>query len=238
MIPLSRPMLGEDEERAVRRVLASGRLAQGPEVDAFEEEFSSLVSGRHCVAVSSATSGLHVALLASGIGPGDEVIVPSFTFAATVNAVRLVGAEPVFVDIDAATFCVDPVAVEAAVSRRTAAVLPVHLYGHPAALHELRAIAARNGLLLIEDAAQAHMAGLDGRPVGTWGDLAVFSFYATKNMTTGEGGMVTTAEAGMARRLRQLRSQAVGDHLLQAIERVAGGHWFARHSSAMDLDRQ
>jgi perosamine synthetase len=213
MIPLSRPMLGEEEERAVRRVLASGTLAQGPEVDAFEDEFSSVVSGRHCVAVSSATSGLHLALLAFGIGPGDEVIVPSFTFAGTVNAVRLVGAEAVFVDIDPDTFCVDPTAVEAAISRRTAALIPVHLYGHPAALAELHAIATRNGLLLIEDAAQAHMASLDGRPVGTWGDVAVFSFHATKNMTTGEGGMVATGDPDLGRRLRRLRSQEEDDRL-------------------------
>jgi dTDP-4-amino-4,6-dideoxygalactose transaminase len=202
-------MLGEDEQQAAHRVIASGALAQGPEVAAFEAEFSELVAGRTCVAVNSGTSALHLALLALGIGPGDEVVVPAFTFAATVNAVRLAGAEPVFADIDAATFCVEPDAVAAVVTPRTAAIMPVHLYGHPAAMPALCAVAARHGLAIVEDAAQAHGAQLDGRPVGAWGAAAAFSFYPTKNMTCGEGGMVVLEDAAAARNVRLLRNQGM-----------------------------
>ncbi|WP_370325121.1 DegT/DnrJ/EryC1/StrS family aminotransferase [Euzebya sp.] len=209
MIHLSSPIIGDAERGAVDRVMATGMLAQGVEVEAFEAEFSAFVDDRTCVAVSSGTSALHLGLLALGIGPGDEVIVPSFTFAATANAVRLCGADPVFVDIDPATFCVDPAAVAAAVGPRTAAVMPVHLYGHPADMTALRAVADRSSLALVEDAAQAHLATWDGRPVGALGDLAMFSFYPTKNMTTGEGGMVVTADEQVARTVRLLRNQGM-----------------------------
>jgi dTDP-4-amino-4,6-dideoxygalactose transaminase len=207
-IAIARPLIGDEERAAVDRVLRSGSLSQGPEVAAFEEEFSTLVDGRTCIAVNSGTSALLLALLAHGVGDGDEVIVPSFTFAATANAVRLVGGVPVFVDIDPATYCLAPDAVERAVTPRTAAVMPVHLYGHPAAMDQLERIAGRHGLLLLEDAAQAHGATLDGRAVGTWG-TAAFSFYPTKNMTTGEGGMVVTADDAVARRARLLRNQGM-----------------------------
>ena len=209
MIPLAQPLIGEDERAAVDLVLRSGMIAQGPEVEAFEAEFAALVDGRHCVAVSSGTTALHLGMLAAGIGPGDEVIVPSFTFAASGNAVRLCGAEPVFVDIEPTTFCLDPGAVEAAVTPRTAAVMPVHLYGHPAAMAELNAVAARHDLAVVEDAAQAHGAILEGRPVGAWGTVAAFSFYPTKNMTTGEGGMIVTADHQVARSARLLRNQGM-----------------------------
>ena len=208
VIPAARPDIGVVEQAAVARVLESGMLAQGPEVAAFEQEFSSqVVGGRHAVAVNSGTSALHLSLLACGIGPGDEVIVPSFTFAATANSVALTGATPVFVDIEPNHFCIDPAAVEAAIGPRTRAVMPVHLYGHPAALSSLKEICERRGLLLIEDAAQAHAAAVDEIPVGAWGLAASFSFYPTKNMTTGEGGIVTTPDAGIARTLRLLRNQ-------------------------------
>lgn len=209
MIPLARPIIGEEEQHAVHRVLKSGALAQGAEVAAFEDEFSALVSGVGCVAVSSGTAALHLGMLAAGLSPGDEVILPSFTFAASANAVRLCGAEPVFVDIDPDSFCLEPAAVEAAVGPRTAAIMAVHLYGHPAAMEELVAVAARHGLLLIEDSAQAHGATLHGRPAGTWGHIAAFSFYPTKNMTTGEGGMVVTADEAVARRTKLLRNQGM-----------------------------
>jgi dTDP-4-amino-4,6-dideoxygalactose transaminase len=206
---MARPVLGEEEQEAVRAVLAGGGLAQGPVVAEFEEAFSGLVDGRECVAVSSGTAALHLALLANGIGAGDEVVVPSFTFAATANAVRLAGAEPVFADIDPSTFCLDPGAVAAAVGPRTAAVLPVHLYGQPADMAALGEVARRHGLLVVEDAAQAHAAADGGRPVGALGAAAAFSFYATKNMTTGEGGMVVTADHAVARTVRLLRNQGM-----------------------------
>jgi len=209
-IPPARPIIGDDERAAVDRVMQSGMIAQGPEVAAFEAEFADhFVDGRPTVAVNSGTSGLHLGLLAAGIGPGDEVIVPSFTFAATGNSVALTGATPVFADIEPATFSLDPASVEASVTSRTKAIMPVHLYGHPAKMHELSAIAEKHGLLLFEDAAQAHGASLDGRAVGTFGRFAMFSLYPTKNMTSGEGGMVTTDTAELARQVRLLRNQGM-----------------------------
>jgi perosamine synthetase len=209
VIPAARPLIGEDERAAVDRVLAGGMVAQGPEVAAFEDEFSKLVDGRHCIAVNSGTSALHLGMLAAGVTTGDEVIVPSFSFAATANAVRLTGATPVFADIERDSFCLDPAAIEAAVTARTAAIMPVHLYGHPAAMREIMAIAKRHGLLVVEDAAQAHAASLDGRPVGSFGQVAAFSFYPTKNMTSGEGGMVVTRDEAVARMVRLLRNQGM-----------------------------
>ncbi|MFB7884231.1 DegT/DnrJ/EryC1/StrS family aminotransferase [Microbacterium sp. NPDC056057] len=209
-IPPAKPIIGDDERAAVDRVLRSGMVAQGPEVAAFESEFAAhFVEGRETVAVNSGTSGLHLGLLAAGVGPGDEVIVPSFTFAATGNSVALTGATPVFVDIEPETFTLDPAAVEAAISSRTRGILPVHLYGHPARLRELSALVEKHGVALYEDAAQAHGSSLDGRPVGTWGEFAMFSLYPTKNMTSGEGGMVTLADAATARRVRLLRNQGM-----------------------------
>ncbi|MCM1968519.1 MULTISPECIES: DegT/DnrJ/EryC1/StrS aminotransferase family protein [Streptomyces] len=208
-VPAAKPVIGEQEIEAAVRVLRSGRVVQGPEVKAFEEEFSELVDGRHCVAVNSGTSALHLTLMALGLGPGDEVIVPSFSFAASANAVRLVGADVVFVDIDPETFCLDPAAVESAVTPRTAAIMPVHLYGHPAAMDRIMAIAAKHGLAVVEDACQAHAAALHGTPVGAFGVAGTFSFYPTKNMHSLEGGMVSTADAEFARTLRLLRNQGM-----------------------------
>ncbi len=208
MIPAARPQIGPDERAAVDAVLASGMLAQGHEVAEFEREFSTqVVDGRPAVAVNSGTSALHLSLLAAGIGPGDEVIVPSFTFAATANSVALTGATPVFADIEPVYFCLDPESVASVITERTRAIMPVHLYGHPAALPDLQALCAKHDLLLFEDAAQAHAASFDGVAVGAWGHAASFSFYPTKNMTTGEGGLVTTADEKLARRIRLLRNQ-------------------------------
>ena len=208
MIPAARPYIGLEEREAVDRVMQSGMLAQGPEVAAFESEFSErIVAGRSSIAVNSGTSALHLSLLAAGIGPGDEVVVPSFTFAATANSVAMTGATPVFADIEPHHFCIDPDAVRALISPRTRAVMPVHLYGHPANLNALSALCEAHGLLLIEDAAQAHAASLDSRPVGSWGLAGAFSFYPTKNMTSGEGGMVTTSDDAFARHVRLLRNQ-------------------------------
>jgi len=209
MIPAAKPLIGIEEREAVDRVLQSGMLAQGPEVAAFEKEFSAIVANRHCIAVNSGTSGLHMALEAIGMDKGDEVIVPSFTFAATANSVALTGATPVFVDIDPRTFNIDPKAIEAAITPKTKAIQPVHLYGQPAAMKEIMEIAGRHNLLVVEDAAQAHMASLDGTPVGAFGVAGVFSFYPTKNMTSGEGGMITTADDEIARQSRLLRNQGM-----------------------------
>lgn len=209
-IPPAKPIIGDEEREAVDRVLRSGMIAQGPEVKAFEEEFSEHFGlGRACVAVNSGTSGLHLGLLSSGIGPGDEVIVPSFTFAATANSVALTGATPVFADIALDDFTLDPASVEASITDKTKAIMPVHLYGHPAKMAELQAIADKHGLMLFEDAAQAHGASLNGTPVGAFGTFAMFSLYPTKNMTSGEGGMVSAANDEVERNLRLYRNQGM-----------------------------
>lgn len=209
-IPPAKPIIGDEERAAVDRVMRSGMLAQGPEVKAFEEEFAEHFGlGRGCVAVNSGTSGLHLGLLSCGVKPGDEVIVPSFTFAATANSVALTGATPVFADISADDFCLDPKSVEAAITDKTVAIMPVHLYGHPAKMEELLAVAGKHGLKVFEDAAQAHGASLNGTPVGAFGQFAMFSLYPTKNMTSGEGGMVSAADPETERLLRLYRNQGM-----------------------------
>lgn len=209
-IPAAKPIIGDEEREAVDRVLRSGMIAQGPEVAAFEQEFAAhFVEGRETVAVNSGTSGQHLGLLAAGVGQGDEVIVPSFTFAATGNSVALAGATPVFADIDPKTFTLDPESVRAAITPRTKGIMPVHLYGHPFLVDQIEAIAKEHGLGIYEDAAQAHGAAWSGRPVGTLGDFAMFSLYPTKNMTSGEGGMVTCGSAEIARNMRLLRNQGM-----------------------------
>lgn len=208
-IPLAKPQITREERKAVNRVLKSLALAQGPEVKSFESEFSKLVDNRECVAVNSGTSALHLCLIALGIGPGDEVIVPSFTFAATANVVALVGATPVFVDIDPLTYCLNPSLVTSAITAKTKAIVVVHLYGLPADMVSITKIAKENSLLVVEDAAQAHMASINGKMVGTFGDAAAFSFYPTKNMTSGEGGMIVLRESDKARTCRLLRNQGM-----------------------------
>jgi dTDP-4-amino-4,6-dideoxygalactose transaminase len=209
-IPPAKPLIGDEEREAVDRVLRSGMLAQGPEVKAFEEEFSEHFGlGRACVAVNSGTSGQHLGLLSSGVTAGDEVIVPSFTFAATANSVALTGAQPIFADIDADDFCLSPAAVEAAITERTVGVMPVHLYGHPAKMDQIMAIAEKHGIQVFEDAAQAHGASLHGTPVGAFGSFGMFSLYPTKNMTSGEGGMVSVANPQIERLVRLYRNQGM-----------------------------
>ena len=209
-IPAAKPIVGDEEREAVDRVLRSGMIAQGPEVASFEREFADhFVGGRDVVAVNSGTSGQHLGLIAAGVGPGDEVIVPSFTFAATGNSVALTGATPVFVDIEPDYFTLDPEAVRAAITPRTKGIMPVHLYGHPFLVDRIEAIAREHGLAIYEDAAQAHGASWNGRPVGTIGDFAMFSLYPTKNMTSGEGGMVSCANGEIARNVRLLRNQGM-----------------------------
>ena len=208
-IPIAKPIIGRDVRRAVNKVLRSGNLTQGPEVLAFEREFSLFVNERECVAVNSGTSALHIALLSLGIGVGDEVIVPSFTFAATANSVALTGAKPVFVDIDINTYNIDPNLIENAITPNTKAIQVVHLYGLPADMIRIIEIAKRHKLLIIEDAAQAHNASINDQPVGTFGDAAAFSFYPTKNMTSGEGGMIVFKDKEPARLARLYRNQGM-----------------------------
>lgn len=209
LIPVAKPEIGKAERKAVDRVMRSGLLAQGPEVTNFEKEFSKFVEDRECVAVNSGTSALHIALLSLGIGKGDEVIVPSFTFAATANSVALTGATPIFVDIDSTTFCIDPVEIEKAITPKTKAIQVVHLYGLAAEMPAIMKIAKKHKLLVIEDAAQAHLASIDGKPVGTFGDASAFSFYPTKNMTSGEGGMIVFKDSSAARTARLYRNQGM-----------------------------
>ena len=189
-IPLAKPQINWHEKLAVMRVLKSGNLAQGPEVKLFESEFSKIVGNRECVAVNSGTSALHLALISLGISSGDEVIIPSFTFAATANVVALVGATPVFVDIDPKTYCINPKSIELAITKKTKAIIVVHLYGLAADMVKIMEIAKLHSLMVVEDAAQGHLASIGDVNVGTFGDAAAFSFYPTKNMTSGEGGMV------------------------------------------------
>jgi perosamine synthetase len=207
MIPSAKPVIGDDERAAVDRVLRSGMLAQGPEVAAFEEEFSVHVGGRHCIAMNSGTSALHLGFLAAGIKAGDEVIVPSFSFAATANSVVLAGGIPVFGDIDPKTFTLDPNHAESLITSKTKAIMPVHLYGQIADMDRFTEIGKKYNVQIIEDAAQGHLASLNGKNAGEFGTVASFSFYPTKNMTAGEGGMAVTNSAETARVLRLLRNQ-------------------------------
>lgn len=204
MIPIARPQMGEEEKELVWSTMSSGGLAQGARVHELEERFAAFVGVPHAIATSSGTTALHLALLAAGVGPGDEVVTVPFTFIASATSVLFTGARPVFVDVDEATFNIDVSQIEAAITPRTRAILPVSLYGQPADLPAIAEIADRRGLTLVEDAAQSHGAAVGGRMSGSWG-AGCFSFYPTKNMTTGEGGMVTTSDAELADRARLLR---------------------------------
>jgi len=210
MIPVARPYIGAEEEQAVIDVLRSGWVTQGPRVAEFEEKFSEYLGCDYSVAVSSCTTALHLALLASGIGPGDEVICPSLSFIATANAIAYTGATPIFGDIDLATYNLDPGRLEETISPRTKAILIVHQIGLPAEMNELLAVAVKHGLSVIEDAACAIGSEYDGKLIGKpLGTMACFSFHPRKILTTGEGGMITTSDAKIAERLRRLRQHAM-----------------------------
>lgn len=204
MIPIARPQIGPEEEEAALRVIRSGRLAQGPEVAAFEKEFAALCSAEHAVACVNGTAALHLALLAHGIGFGDEVIVPALTFAASANAVLACGATPVFCDVREDDYCIDAGDAGERITKRTKAIMPVHLYGQVADMDTVEAL----GLTVVEDSCQAHGAAYKGRRAGSFA-TAAFSLYATKNLMTGEGGMVTTQDDAIAGRLRLLRNHGM-----------------------------
>ncbi len=208
MIPISKPLTAEEERRAVIEVLNSGQLSQGPVVEEFEDRFASFIGTRFAVATSSGTAALHAALLAHGIGPGDEVITTPFTFIASANAVLFTEACPIFVDIEEDFFNLDPSLIEEKITPRTKAILPVHLFGHPCDVEAILEIAEKRGLILIEDACQAHGASVNGRKVGTFG-TGCFSFYPTKNLTTGEGGMITTDDAQVAEGAKMIRNHGM-----------------------------
>jgi perosamine synthetase len=202
-IPIAQPRAGDEEIEAVTRVLRSGMFAQGPEVASFEEQFAGYCETRHGIAVNNGTAALHAVLAAAGIGAGDEVIVPSFSFIATATCVSMCGARPVFADVDSAYFTIDPESVNALFTRSTKAVIGVHLFGQPFDVNPVRELCSDHGALLIEDAAQAHGSMYHNKKVGGLGNAACFSFYPTKNMTTGEGGMITTDDAEYAGKIRR-----------------------------------
>lgn len=210
MIPINLPKIGEEEVQAVVKVLRSGMLTSGlgagPMVTELEKKFADFAGVKHAVAVNTGTAALHSAVMACGVKQGDEVILPSFTFVATAEAVVLAGGKPVFADIDPETYNLSTIAVEKSITKNTKAILPVDLYGFSADMKPLREIAQKHGLALVEDAAQAHGATYAGKPVGNFADVACWSLYASKNMTTGEGGLVTTNDDQIAETLRMIRT--------------------------------
>jgi dTDP-4-amino-4,6-dideoxygalactose transaminase len=210
LIPINKPQIGEEEVQAVVKVLRSGILTSGlgagPEVTRLEQDFAKFVDVKHAVAVNTGTAALHSAIMACGVKHGDEVILPSFTFVATAEAVVLAAGKPVFADIDAKTYNLSSTAVEKLITKKTKAILPVDLYGFSANMKPLREIAEKHGLALIEDAAQAHGATYAGKPAGSFADVACWSLYASKNMTTGEGGLVTTNDDQVDETLRMIRT--------------------------------
>jgi len=208
-LPLTRPDISEDDIAEVVDTLRSGWLVYGGKTQRFEAEFRKLAGAEHAVAVSSCTAGMHLALLAAGVGPGDEVITSPLTFPATANVIVHAGATPVLADICADDLNIDPAEIERRVTPRTKAIMPVHYAGQPCRMDEILAIARRHGLLVIEDAATAAGAYYRGRPIGSLGDATVFSFYAIKNMTTGEGGIVTTDDAALAEKVASLRNHGL-----------------------------
>lgn len=236
MIPIANPELGLEEKERVENVIKSGQLADGPEVRNFESEFANFCNVDHGIATANGTTALHAAFEALDIGDGDQVVTTPFSFVASANAIRLSGAEPVFADINEETYNLDPDAVEDIVHNRDIdAILAVHLYGYPADMRRFEEIASDNDLVLIEDAAQAHGAKFDGRPVGSFGDAACFSFYPTKNMTTGEGGMITTDRDDVA----DLAASYVnhGRDVSNSYDHVRLGHNFRMTSIAAAIGR-
>lgn len=208
IIPVAQPALvGREKEYVLDCLDSSWISSKGKYIQKFEEAFADLVGVKHALSCCNGTAALHLALLALGVGPGDEVIIPTLTYVATANAVLYCGAKPVFIDSEDQTWNLDPALLESQITERTRGIIVVHLYGHPADMDPIRVVAAKHGLFIIEDAAEAHGAEYKGKQVGTLGDIATFSFYGNKILTTGEGGMVCTQDDGLATRIRQLRGQ-------------------------------
>lgn len=205
---MAKPQIGDEEKQAVMEVLDSGMLAQGPRVKAFEEAFAEMCGVKHAIATSSGTTALHVALLAHGIGPGDEVITSAFTFIASANSILFTGARPVFVDIDPRTYNLDVQQIESVITPRTKAILPVHLYGLACDMDPIMSLAEKHGLAVIEDACQSHGAVYKGKKSGSFG-TGTFSLYPTKNMTSGEGGMITTNDPEIDEKCRVIRQHGM-----------------------------
>lgn len=231
-IPISKPNVGEREIEAVSEVIRSGMIAQGAKVAELEEGFAAMIGAKHAIATNNGTTALHTALMAHDIGVGDEVIIPSFSFFATASAILAAGATPVFVDIEADTFNMNPQAAEAAITPKTKAIMPVHLYGQAADMPAFEAICQKHGIALLEDAAQSHRACIGRRKVGTWG-TAGFSFYPTKNMTTSEGGMVTTNDDEIAAQARMIRNHGMSQQYLH--ERVGFNYRMTDIAAAIGL---
>ena len=223
-LPFALPDVDETEVAAVASVIRSGWLTSGPKVTQFEKEFAAAVGAAHAVAVNSCTAAMHLSLEAIGLREGDEVIVPTYTFAATAEVVRYFGARPVLADIDPVTRCVDPARVEAAISPRTRAIIPVHFAGLAAEMDDIRAVAARHGLKVIEDAAHAFPTKYKGRTVGSISDFTCFSFYATKTLTTGEGGMICTDKEEWSERCRMMSLHGISHNAWKRY--TAEGSWF------------
>ena len=205
-VPIAKPIIGDKEIENVVEVLKSGMIAQGPKVEEFEQKFADWVGAKYGIAVNSGTAALHTALLACDIGEGDEVITTPFTFIASGNAIVYTGAKPVFADIDLKTYTMDPDSIEDLITENTKAILPIQLYGQSADMDRINEIAEKYGLIVIEDAAQAHGATFKGQKVGSMGDMSCFSFYPTKNMTTSEGGIITTDDEDLAEQARIFRA--------------------------------
>lgn len=217
MIPISNPTIGREETNAVKEVLESGMLAQGEVVEEFEDKFAAYIGVEHAIATNSGTAALHASLAAINIKNGDEVITTSFSFFSTASCVLMQNAKLVFVDIASRTYNINPSEVEDKISERTKAIIPVHIYGQPCKMKEIMNIAQEHNIKVIEDAAQAHGAEYRNKKVGSIGDIGVFSFYATKNMTTGEGGMITTNDEEVAKMARMLRDHGQKERYLHAM---------------------
>ena len=230
--PTARPYLGKKEERYVLKALRSGVLSIGPFIEKFEKKFAREIGSKYAVGVSSGTGGLHLALLAAGIGAGDEVITSPFSFVASANVILYVGATPVFADIDRITYNIDPKEIEKKITPSTKAILPVHIFGQPADMDEIMRIAREHKLLVIEDACESLLSTYKGKCTGTFGHSGVFAFYANKQMTTGEGGMVVTDDAKVAEHLRSLRNQGRAPNMRWLDHNVLGYNYRLNEMSA------